>query len=79
MQAFTLRKLCFESTCEHGEVKSPDMLWNKLGISALKRKVADKTTTEEKKNQSLWRNENKKQIFECFYAKLIPVCFACEC
>lgn len=53
MQAFNLLKLCFESTREHGEVKSPDMLRNKLGLSALKRKEADKKKTEEKKPYSL--------------------------
>lgn len=80
MQAFNLRKLCFESTCEHGEVKSPDMLRNKLGLSALKRKEADKKKTEEKKPYSLWRNENKKNRFlNVFHAKIIPVCSACEC
>lgn len=66
MQAFTLRKLCFESTREHGEVKSPDMLWNKLGISALKRKVADKTTTEEKKPKVYDETKIKNRFLNVF-------------
>lgn len=48
-QAFNSRRLCFEGTCEHGEVESPDMLWNNSGATSLKRNVDNKKKQLKKK------------------------------
>lgn len=75
MQTFNLLILCFKATCEHVKVESPDMLWNNLGLSPLKRKVDDNKTTKEKHNVY---DKTKTRFLNVLQAQIIPVCFTCK-
>lgn len=68
---FNSHRLCFEATCENGEVDFPDLIRNHLGLVALKRKVnVNKTTKEKTKVYEETRPKEKKpEILECFTCK----------